>query len=199
MDKLRALSTYARSLRRHLQGSGELLNTDHIFYEADREIRKNGWEEEAYKLFEEELETTEKNLEPVINEYIDYVKSKVYNEDKEKYFNLQLNKLGVDGVKSEAIKYLAHNGINPSKEELDKIIEKRNKESEENIRIFLKNQAKIANGEDFNKEELLKASRKLRELGLYEFAVRALPVSNCCIIAEETIKGYDSGFKYKLY
>ena len=117
MDKFRALVIYARSLKRHIQGSGELLDLNHIFYEADREIRKNGWEDEAYKLFEEELEITRENLEPIIKEYFEYVNSGIYNEDKENYFNMHLNKLGVNDPKVETIRYMAHHGVEPSKEE----------------------------------------------------------------------------------
>lgn len=199
MDKLRALSIYARSLRRHLQGSGELTDTNHIFYEAEREIHKNGWEDEAYNLFKEELEITEANLEPVIKEYLEYVRVGTFDKEKETYYNLQLNKLGIDGRKSETIKYLAHNGVLPSKEVLDEILKEREELNQKYLQIFLKNQAKIYNGEDFNKEELLGAATYLKKQGLYEIAVKSLSISNPCFTAEKLIKGYESGFNFKFF
>ena len=199
MDKLRALSIYVRSLRRHLQGSGELIDINHIFYEAEREIKKNGWEDEAYNLFKEELEIVETNLEPVINEYFEYVKTGVSNKEKEAYYNLQFNKLGIDGRRAETIKYLARSGTLPSKEALDEILKEREELSQKYLQIFFKNQAKIYNGEDFNKEDLLSAAQYLKEHGLYEIAIKTLSTSNSCLTAEKLIEGYESGFNFKLF
>lgn len=199
MDKLRALSVYARSLRRHLQGSGELVDTNHIFYEAEREIKKNGWENEAYELFKEELDIVANNLAHVIKEYYNCVERGELNTDKDLYFNREFHKLGVDGIKEETIKYIAIHKEAPSLEVLNEILEKRKEENQENLKVFFENQTKISNGEDFNKEELLNASKKLQEKGLYTMALRVLPIAISCLSLEELVKGYNSGFRPKLF
>ena len=200
MDKLRATTIYAKSLLRHRQGSGELLDTNHIFYEADRIIRKNGWEEEAEEAFQEELDKVKENLPLLESEYSEYIRSGETNEGKEFYFAKEFHKLGINGREEEIIKYkVSHSGEIPSKEVFKEIMTKRKEEDKKNALIFLECQRKIYNGVDFNQEKLLKATSKLIEHGLYNIIVKIVPTYISCHNAEEFIEGYDSHFALHLY
>lgn len=200
MDKFRALIIYAKSLLRHRQGSGELFDCNHIFYEAYRLIIKNGWEEEAKEFFKEESENAKKELFSLEDEYRSYVQQGVRDSKKEKYFNNRFHKLGIDGLREEIIKYrVSHDGESPSVETLDKIMTKRKKEDEKNALIFLEGQRRLYNGLYVDQDKLAEATSKLVEHGLYNIVVKITPAYVNCYNAEELIEGYDSQFKLELY
>ena len=200
MDKLRAITIYAKSLLRNKQGSGELLNINHIFYEADRIIRKNGWEEEANKAFQEEWNKTIESLPLIEVKYSEYIKSGETNEGKEFYFSKEFHKFGVDGREEEIIKYkVSHNDSIPSKEVLKEIMDKRKEEDEKNALAFLEYQRRIYNGYYVDQDQLSKVTLKLIEHGLYEIVLNLIPSYISCHNAEELIEGYDSHFELKLY
>ena len=200
MDKFRALTIYAKSLLRHRQGSGELLDCNHIFYEAYRSIIKNGWEEEAKEFFKEESENAKKDLFSLEDEYNSYIQQGVRDSKKEKHFNNRFHKLGINGREEEIIKYkVSHNGESPSRKALNEIMTKRKEEDERNALAFLECQRKIYNGLYVDQDKLAEATSKLIEHGLYDIVVKIIPAYVNCYNAEELIEGYDSQFKLKLY
>jgi len=200
MDKFRALIIYAKSLLRHRQGSGELLDCSHIFYEAYRLILKNGWEEEAKEFFKEESESIKKDLFSLEDEYRNYVNEGIRDTKKEKHFNSRFHKLGINGREEEIIKYkVSHNGKSPSRETLNEIMTKRKEEDEKNALVFLEGQRRIYNGLYVDQDKLAEATSKLIEHGLYNIVVKITPAYVNCYNAEELIEGYDSQFKLKLY
>ena len=200
MDKFRALTIYTKSLLRNFQGSGELSDSSHIFYEAKRLIEKNGWEEEASELLNEEYENVKKNYSNLEKEYSDYIKSGEKSEIQENYFNRFFRKLGVDGRAEIIVKYRAmHNGEDPSIEEFRDLVKKREEEDKRNALTFIENQVKISNGEDFNIEELKESAKYLKNRGLYNIILRNLACSINCYDAEKVVGDYDSHFNLSLY
>ena len=181
MDKFRALTIYAKSLVRHLQGSGELLEPRHLFYEAERVIKKNGWEKEAYDFVREEVQRVRDSLKTLKDEYIEYYKSGEKDEVKEQYFRLNFHKLGIDGEEEIKIKNEAKYGEDSlTKEELNLLLQKRKEEDKTNALIFIENQVKLSNGEDFDTNALKLSAKKLKEHGLYNIILKILPVAVSC-------------------
>ena len=200
MDKFKALTIYAKSLLRNRQGSAELLDLNHIFYEACRLIKKNDWEKEAEEAFQKELDNLSEKAALLEVEYENYIKSGELSKDKETYFNRKFHKLGINGLREEIIKYkVSHNGEYPSKELLDEIMAKRKEEDEKNALIFLECQRSIYNGWVIDQDQLAEATGGLIKHGLYEIVMRLTPTYVNCKNAEEFIEGYDSYFKLHLY
>ncbi len=191
MEKFRALVIYAKSLVRQHQGTGELLDLNHIFYEAERLIKKNGWEKEAEEFVQEEFSNLQNNYKDLEQQYIDYVKSGERNEFKDNYFRRSFHKLGVDGRFEVIAEYKAKNGKAPSADELVRLMNEREAEDRENARVFAENQVKIANGEDFDSEALKKATKALKDRGLYTVVTKAIPVLINSDEANKTVKGYE--------
>ena len=195
MEKFRALTIYAKSLVRHIQGSGELFESHHIFYEAERVIKDNGWEEEACDFVREEIQSVKEVLKNLKNEYFDYVKSGEKDEIKEQYFRLNFHKFGVDGEEEEIIKYEAEHGEGSlSDNKLKDLLRKREEEDRRNVCTFIENQVKISNGEKFNSQALKKAAKLLKERGLYNIALKILPAAVNCYDVDKIRTMFDDTY-----
>ncbi len=199
MDKFRALTIYAKSLLRNFQGSGELFDFNHIFYEAKRVIEKNGWEQEAIEELDEVYKNVEQNYSSLEKDYAEYLKSGEKTEEQEQYFNRCFHKLGIDDRTRIKIEYKIRNGEKPTLEEFKKLVEEKEEEDERNALTFIRNQVNISNGKDFDRGELLKSAKYLKDRGLYNIVLRNLASAISCYDAEELIKDYDSGFQLFLY
>lgn len=200
MDKLRALSIYSKSLLRNYQGSGELLDCNHIFYEAEKLIRENGWEQEALEELNEAFKNVKDNYNYLEREYVEYLKSNKWTLEQEQYFNKCFNKLGVDDrAKIIAIYKAVNNGQEPSEVELKQLFSEQMEEDEQNAIVFIENQVKISNGEPFDSEKLLNSARYLKDRGLYHIALKNLELALSCYDAEELFADYKSYFKIFLY
>ena len=195
MDKFRALTIYAKSLVRHLQGSGELFEPNHIFYEAYRIIQKNGWEDEACEYVREEIEGVTDTLKSLEDEYFEYYSGKEKDEIKEQYFRLNFHKLGIDGKEELRIKYEAEHGKGfLSDNALKSQLRKRKEEDKRNALIFIENQVKISNGEEFDVEALRNSAKVLKEHGLYEIVLRILQVAIKCYDVDKIRKGFEDTY-----
>ena len=195
MEKFRALTIYAKSLIRHMQGSGELFEPHHIFYEAERAIKKNGWEKEACEFVREEVQSVKEKLSNLKNVYLEYFKSGEKEEVKEQYFRLNFHKLGIDGEEETIIRYEAEHGEGSlTKDKLDSLLKKREEEDKKNVRIFLENQAKISNGEKFDSKALKKAARALKEHGLYTTVLKILPIAVNCYDVDKIRTMFDDTY-----
>lgn len=200
MNKFKALTIFAKSFIRNMQGSGELLNFKHIFYEACRAIKRNKWEDEAYEFLTEELNSIQGKFDSLKREYMDYMAAGVKDDKKEEYFKRKFHKLGVDGRNEEIIKYAAsHGGKDPSLEKLNEILQERKAQDERNALIFLECQRSIYNGTPFDQNQLMLATSKLIEHGLYRIVINLTPAYINCYNSEDLIEGYSSGFNLYLY
>ena len=199
MDKFRALAIYSKSILRNFQGSAELFDPKHIFYEAKRFIEKEGWKEEALEAVQEEYENVKKNYSNIEQEYINYVNSGEKSEVKEEYFNRCFHKLGINGRAEIRIKYKALHGEYPSNTKLKELFDERRKENEEQALIFIENQIKISNGESADLGALRLSAEFLKARGLYNIVLRNLPSAMSCYDAESKFGDYKKHFKLYLY
>ena len=199
MDKFRTLTTYSRSLLRNFQGSAELFEINHIFYEAKRIIEKEGWKEEALEIAQQEYENVKKNYSHIEKEYMNYINSGEESEVKEEYFNRCFHKLGINGRAEIRIKYKAVYGEYPSDDKLKELLNERRKENEEQALIFIENQVKISNGEKFDPDALRISAKFLKDRGLYDIVLRNLPSAISCYDADCKIGDFKKYFKLYLY
>jgi len=192
MDKQRVINIYVRSLIRHIQGSGELFERNHIFYEALKLIEKNGWEEEVQKAYEEEVDIIVDNVIKKLKFYDEY---NIEKEDTDKrIYNNILNKLGYNGY----FRITFENKEKLSSEKLDELVKKREEECNKYMNTFFETQIKINKGEDFNKEEFVEAVKKLKEYNLYEYVIKGLPAVINSNDMKDKNKNYKVHFKFSL-
>ena len=176
MDKSRAIVIYATTLLKEREGEGELINCPkHSYWEAQKLINKNGWKEEAYDYLQELIEEERKKIEPVKEEYYEYLTSEEKDDKWEDILREKLQKFNINGEAEETVKFRVEHGRNPESSELEEILKKRKAEDYATAKVFYDIQVQIYFGKDFDKEKLLEATKKLKDRGLYKIALKNIP------------------------
>lgn len=201
MDKGRAIIVNALTLIRERAGEGELINCPkHSYWEACKLIEKNNWQEEANEYYRKLVEEETTKVEIAKEEYYKYLISNEKDEELEFRIKEKLQKFNINGEAEESVKFKVKYGREPEFSELKEILKKRKEEDYETAKVFFKNHVKIYLGKNFNKKELLEATKKLKERGLYKVALKYVPFA----INHELAKKYNPwgdnrDFSFTLY